>query len=95
MYEKTDKKKLYDLIDMYLSGGIDESIFCSAFCSLYDLEIDYRTLTENEHKAFSELGEVVGRFSEFEDDHEKYPNVYYTKKELNTKIQEIQSKLKN
>jgi hypothetical protein len=93
MYKNTDKRKIYHLIDAYLSGDIDESTFCNEFHCSYDLELDYDTLTEEECKAFSELGEVAGRFSEFEGDHKKYPGVYYTKSELRQKIMQTKEKL--
>ena len=82
-------------MDMYLSNNIDESTFCDEFYYSYDLELDRSTLTEDERKAFLELGEIVGRFSEFEEDHKNHPGVYYTKKELKKKILEVKNKLKS
>ncbi len=93
MYEKTDKRRIYQLISMYLSGQIDESTFCNQFYSTYDLELDYDTLTEEEYKTFYELSEITARFSEFEDDIRKYPGVYRTKNELKQKIIETKNKL--
>jgi hypothetical protein len=84
---------IYHLIDAYLSGDIDESKFCSEFHRSYDLELDYDTLSEGEYKAFSELGKVAGRFSEFEDDHKKYPGVYYTRRDLHQKILQTKENL--
>jgi len=79
---------------MYLSGKINESTFCYEFYCLYDLELDYDTLLEEEQTAFSELGKVASRFSEFEEDIEKYPGTYFTKKELKEAIIETEEKLK-
>jgi hypothetical protein len=93
MYEKTDKRRIYQLIDMYLSGKINESTFCHEFYCSYDLELDYNTLTEDEYKSFYELSEITIRFSEFEEDIKKYPGVYYTKNELKKKIIETKRKL--
>ncbi len=93
MYERTDKRRIYQLIDMYLAKKIDEITFCSDFVSSYDLELDYETLTEEEHIAFSELGKIASRFSEFEEDIKKYPGIYYTKDDLMQKIIETKEKL--
>lgn len=85
---------IYHLIDAYLSGAIDESTFCTEFHCSYDLELDYDTLSEEEYKAFSELGRVAGQFSEFKEDHKRYPGVYYTKRDLHQKILETKETLK-
>jgi hypothetical protein len=94
MYERTDKRRIYQLIEMYLAEKIDEAAFCSDFVPSYDLELDYDTLTEEEHSAFSELGKVASRFSEFEEDIKKYPGIYFTKEELKKNIIETKEKLK-
>ena len=86
MYEKTDKRIIYQLIDMYLLGKITESTFCREFYCSYDLELDYDTLTEEEYKSFYELSKIVSRFSEFEEDIKKYPGTYYSKEEVRKKI---------
>lgn len=82
MYEKTDKRRIYQLIDMYLSGKINETTFCDEFYYCFDLELDCDTLTEEEYEAFYELSEITIRFSEFENDIKKYPGVYRTKEEI-------------
>lgn len=94
MYEKNDKRRIYKLIDIYLSGKINESTFCNEFYSSYDLELDYDTLMEDEYKVFYELSEITCRFSEFEEDIRKYPGVYRTKEEVKQKIIETKEKLK-
>jgi len=93
MYDKTDKRWIYQLIDMYLSDKINESTFCHEFYCSFDLELDYDTLMEDEYKAFYELSEITIRFSEFEEDFKKYPGTYYTKEELKKKIIETKEKL--
>ena len=94
MYEKTDKRRIYQLIDMYLSGKINESTFCHEFYCAYDLERDYETLLEDEYKAFYELSEITSRFSEIEKDIKKYPGIYHTKEEVKQKTIETKAKLK-
>jgi len=93
MYEKSDKKIVYQIMDLYLSGTIDESTFCDEFYLSFDLEIDFNTLTKNEYEAFSELGKMSSRFSPFPEDHQKYPGVYSTEEELKEKIIETKIKL--
>ena len=94
MYEKTDKRRIYQLIEMYLSEKIDEAAFCRDFVSSYYTELDYDTLTEEEHIDFSELGKVASRFSEFAEDIKKYPGTYFTKEEIKNAIIETKEKLK-
>lgn len=78
---------------MYLQDKIDESTFCNDFIPSYDQELDYETLSAEEHQAFSELGKIASRFSEIEEDIMKYPGVYYTKEQLDKKIKETKEKL--
>lgn len=93
MYDKSDKRRLYWLIDQYLSGRIDEPIFCDEFYYSYDLEVDSNTLTDIEKVVFAELSTVAGRFSEYEEDHLGLPNGFYTVEELKQKIIETKEKL--
>ena len=94
MYEKTDKRRIYELIDMYLNEKIDAPTFCYEFYFSYDLELDHKLLTEDEYKAFYELSQTTSRFSEFKEDFEKYPGVYRTKEELKQKITQTKHELK-
>lgn len=93
MYQHTDKKNLYWIIEMYLAGEIDSSIFEHEFYCTYNLELNSLKLTNKEYKAFHDLSEIVGRFSELEEDHKRYPGVYYTEVELREKVKETQGKL--
>lgn len=93
MYDKNDKRRIYQLISMYIEKKIDEETFCNDFLSSYDLYLDYETLSEEEYEAFSELGKIASRFSEYEEDIIKYPGLYSTKESLNQKIVEIRNRL--
>jgi hypothetical protein len=93
MYEKTDKRRIYQLIDMYLSGQIDAWSFCNDYYYCYDLELDSNTLTELEANVFSELGTVSGRFTNIEEDLKKYPGTYFSEEQLKLKIIEAKEKL--
>ena len=94
MFEKDDKRRLYWLIDHYLSDKIDERTFCDEYYYSYDLEIDYGTFSDVEQKAFNELSVISSRFSEFEEDHQLDARAFSTKEELRQKVQETQEKLK-
>jgi len=81
-------------MDQYLLGKIDGRTFCDEYYYSYNLEIDYETFSGVELKAFTELSSVSSRFSEFREDIEQHPGVYFTEKGLRLKIQETQEKLK-
>lgn len=95
MYEKTDKRRLYWLLDEFLSGKINESMLCDEFYYSYDLELNHESLTKAEKESFSELNQVISRFSEFEEDHKLDSKAFFTKEQLHQKAQETQEKLKS
>jgi hypothetical protein len=94
MFKKDDKRRLYWLMDIYLSNEITAKTFCDEFYYCYDLELDSELLTKLEEQVFSELGTVTGRFSEFEEDIRQYPGTYFTEKQLKQKVLEALEKLK-
>lgn len=55
MYKKEDKRRLYQLMDMFITSQIKASVFCDEFYYSYDLEIDSDTLSNEEQLAFSDL----------------------------------------
>ena len=93
MHDKTDKRRLYELIERFLDGKMDEPSFCSDYVPSYNIFLDLQSLTEVEHQAFRKLSTVASRFSEFEEDQKKYPGVYYTKEELQQQIIETKNVL--
>jgi len=94
MFEKEDKRRLYWLIDQYLSGKITERVFCDEFYYSYSLEISDDILTELEQKYFSDLDKVSSRFSEYEEDHKLDARAFFTVEQLREKIIETKEKLK-
>ena len=86
MHPKTDKRRLYQLIDMYLAGFITARVFCDEFYYCYDLELDKTHLDDLEIKLFEELDEVSSRFSEFEEDHKLDPKAFATLAALKQQI---------
>lgn len=93
MYDKSDKQRLYWLIDQYLLGRISESIFCDEFYYSYDLEVDSNTLTNIEKVVFADLSQVSSRFSQYEEDYKLDSRAFSTVEELKQKIIETKKKL--
>lgn len=93
MFEKNDKRRIYELIEMYLQGKIDAWNFCNEFYVSYDLEVDSNTLTALEEQTFSELSSISSRYTKFEKDLINYPDVYSSEAELKKKIIETKDKL--
>ncbi|HYC29519.1 MAG TPA: colicin immunity domain-containing protein [Chitinophagaceae bacterium] len=95
MFEKIDKRRLYELMDMYLSGQINAWTFCEEYHDCFGLEVDLKTLTKREEDAFTALSTVAGRFSKFEEDFKRYPGVYFTEEQLRQKVIETVELLKS
>lgn len=93
MYPRNDKRRLYQLMEMYLANVIVSSVFCDEFYYCYCLRIDIADLTEKEKQLFEEIEEISSRFSPYEEDHKMAPNAYTTEKELYGKVAEVQKML--
>ncbi|TDQ12024.1 hypothetical protein [Pedobacter metabolipauper] len=94
MYNKNDKRRLYWLIDEYLTGKINDVTFCDEFYDSYDLEIVNESFNEVEKIVFYELSQVASRFSQYESDHELDANAFSTSQEVMQKSIETREKLK-
>jgi hypothetical protein len=94
MYEKTDKRRLYWLIDMYLSGKIDAPTFNDEFYYCYSQELDYGQLTGKEEKEFDKVSNVAGRYSPYEEDHKLNPKAFFTEEQLKQTVESVQETLK-
>lgn len=88
----TEKEELWYLINGLLEGTYTVKTFCSEFTRIYDLEMDYDILSEEENKEFGDLCEMAGRFS---DDIEelKIPNMYFSKNDIIEKAKEIKKRM--
>ena len=93
MYNKTDKRRLYWLIDQYLSNKIDEDTFGSDFHDTLVNEMYYEGLSEIEKEVFRDLHDVAERFSEYEEDHKLWSG-FTTAQQLREKLLETKEKLK-
>ncbi len=90
----TEKEQLWYLINGVLNGTYDIKAFCSEFTKIYDLEVDYEQLSEQENSGFGDLCEMAGRFSD-NDDELKIPNMYYSKENILNKAKYVKQKLEN
>lgn len=86
MFNKEDKRKIYWLINQYLSNNMSATHFCDEYYAS-SFKIDSETFTELEDKEFSELGTIAGRFDPSGE------HGAYTEKELKDKVLEIKSLL--
>lgn len=84
----TEKESLWYLINEFVKGSYIVKTFCSEFTRIYDLELDYDDLSEEENRLFSELCEMAGRFSD-DVDELKIPNMYFSEKEIIDKVKQI------
>ena len=93
LFENIDKRRIYELMNLFLSGQIDAWTFCDEYHICYGLNVDLDTLTESEANAFNKLAIVAGRFSKFEEDLKNYPGTYFTEEELKNKVIETREAL--
>ncbi len=89
MKERSLKERIYWYIDLLLKGEIDCSSFADSFYRAYNLRLSfyeeeevYSDLSELEEFEFSKLGQIVSRYSPFQEDHKLYPGVYYTEEDV-------------
>jgi hypothetical protein len=95
MFENTDKRQLYWLIDQYLSGKMNAWDFCNKYHDCYDVWLDLDHLSEQEDELFSELSIIASRFSPYDEDHIAQPGFFSTEAVLKKKIVEIKKKLQD
>jgi hypothetical protein len=80
-------------MERYLSKQITASVFCDEFYYCYDKELDHSKLTTLESKAFSDLSNVISRFSQYKEDYEIDTKAFSTEKEVISKVIEVQNLL--
>jgi hypothetical protein len=93
MYNKIDKRRLYWLIEQYLSDKIGEATFCNDFHDTLVNEMYYEGLSKIENETFRSLLDVVQRFAEYEEDFKLWSG-FVTAKQLREKVLETKEKLK-
>jgi len=82
-------EELYYLIAGFLSDWCDIELFCDEFYKMYDLESQYCATNKAEEQALKELDMMASRFSEFDEDFKKAPNVFFKEGEIRQKAEEI------
>lgn len=90
----TEKEQLWYLINGVLNSAYDIKTFCSEFTRIYDLEVDYEQLSEQENSEFGDLCEMAERFTDNENEL-KIPNMYYSKENILDKARYVKQKLEN
>lgn len=93
MYNNDDRRRIYWLIDEYLSGRINGWTFSNEFYYSYCLEIQIEKLSDLERAAFSELDRITSRYTDVHVDIVKYPGIYYGEEDLKQKVIETKNKL--
>lgn len=93
MYNKNDKRRLYWLIDQYISNQVDEDTFTSNFHDTLVNEIYDEGLTDIEIEVFHDLHDVSERFTEYEEDFKLWSG-FVSAKQLREKVLEIKEKLR-
>lgn len=94
IYDKADKRRLYQLMNMCLSKEIDSQFFCDEYHNCYKLLLDNKSLEEVEAESFDELEDIVTRFTYDCEALKKFPGAYCNEEELKQKIIETKEKLK-
>ena len=82
-------EELYYLIAGFIYDWCDIELFCDEFYKMYDLESQYCATNKAEEQALKELDMMTGRFSEFDEDFKKAPNVFFKEGEIRQKAEEI------
>ena len=88
----TEKEQLWHLINGVLNDTYDIKTFCSEFTRIYDLEVDYEQLSEQENSEFGDLCEMAGRFSD-DDDELKIPNMFFSEESILNKAKYVKQLL--
>ena len=88
-----EKEQLWYLINNLIEGKYTINVFCNEFTRIYDLEVDYNKLSDDENLLFSELSSMTSRFSDNKEDL-KIPNMYYSENDILKKVKEIKEILK-
>ena len=80
------RQQLYYLLNGFVKGSYDIVSFCKAFEEIFYPDIPQGELTLFELKRFEALGDIVVRFSPFDEDLKMYPDIYKSGKEVEKAI---------
>ncbi len=88
----TNREELWYLIYGLIKGTYTMKIFCSEFTRIYNLEIDYDSLSADERHEFKDLCEMAERFSDDLSELE-IPKMYFSEKQIFDKVIEIEKEI--
>lgn len=92
LIERSPKERLYWLMALFMDNKIEPTTFCDEFYTTYENDLD-EPLTAAEKSMFMLISKEGSRFSEYNDDLERYPNVYVTEQEIRNIVSEALDKL--
>ncbi|MDA9472899.1 hypothetical protein [Enterococcus sp. 5H] len=85
---QTEKEQLYALLTGLTSNEIGINEFTNKLIKIFDLEIDYDELTEEEYRLLGEVSDMSARFSDSLEDL-KLPNVYYSEDQIRSEVDKV------
>ena len=80
-----DRKDVLNLFSLYFDGEINEDIFEDRFYKMYTKD-GATNFTEEEHEVLRDLGDIIIRFSPYEQDHITCPGAYINEKEFKESV---------
>ena len=89
----TKKQQLYHLLDDFQKGEYDIATFCDVFDTIFYPDIPSDELTTSELSQFEALGNIIVRFSPYEQDIQSCPGAFYTEDEVRNAIEVAYSEL--
>lgn len=87
-----DRNDVMTLFDLYAKGSIDESSFENDFYLMYTRD-GAINISGAEKSVLDDLGEVIHRFSPFEEDHVAAPGAFTTREQARDAIIGAKNKL--
>lgn len=87
-----EKQQLWYLMDGLLNDSYQIKTFCSEFSRIYDLEVDYEELSQEENEEFGDLCDMCSRFSDNVNELQ-IPNMYFSEEQVRNKVKDISEKI--
>ena len=82
------------LLKHYYIGDYDVKDFIDEYHRIYGVELCYSKLSEAENEYLEELYNISERFSQYEEDHELFPNFFFNEQDVRQKVAEVYFKLR-
>ena len=91
----TKKQQLYYIVESFIDNGYDVQTFCKVFEELFYPDIPKDELSEFELSVFNYLGDVVSRYSPYNEDVKTYFGIYNSEIDVKKAIISTYKKLKS